>query len=148
MIIRLVLGLLLVVAHVARAAERLEIVWPTPNPAWANGKPLGDYIQHAGSGAPESGLFGGVRNGGTQFHEGIDIKCLTRDLYRVSASNQGRRFVLMINGEAVGARLIDGPLSGGVLFVFAEVPDDALPALVANLKKTSADLQRALAKKK
>jgi hypothetical protein len=40
---------------------------------------LADYAQHAGSGEPESGTFGGVRSGGTQFHEGIDIKCLTRD---------------------------------------------------------------------
>lgn len=63
----------------AGAAERLEIVWPTPNPAWADGRPLGDYLQHAGSGDPESGAFGGVRSGGTQFHEGLDMKCLARD---------------------------------------------------------------------
>ena len=61
------------------AAERTELVWPTSNPAWAAGKPIADYIQHAGSGDPVSGLFGGVRTGGTQFHEGIDIKCHARD---------------------------------------------------------------------
>jgi hypothetical protein len=61
------------------AAERVEIVWPTPNTAWADGRPLADYAQHAGSGDPESGTFGGVRSGGTHFHEGIDIKCLARD---------------------------------------------------------------------
>ena len=61
------------------AADRVDVVWPTPNPAWADGKPLGDYLQHAGSGDPESGSYGGVRNGGTQFHEGLDIKCLARD---------------------------------------------------------------------
>jgi murein DD-endopeptidase MepM/ murein hydrolase activator NlpD len=63
----------------AGAAERVEIVWPTPNPAWADGKPPGNYLQHAGSGEPESGAFGGVRSGGTQFHEGLDLKCLARD---------------------------------------------------------------------
>ncbi len=63
----------------ARAAERVEIIWPTPNTAWADGRPLATYAQHAGSGEPESGTFGGVRSGGTQFHEGIDMKCLTRD---------------------------------------------------------------------
>jgi hypothetical protein len=63
----------------ARAAERVEFTWPTPNTAWAEGGPLGAYLQHAGSGDPESGGFGGVRSGGAQFHEGIDIKCVSRD---------------------------------------------------------------------
>ena len=62
-----------------QAAERMQLVWPTPNTGWAEGKPLEAYIQHAGSGDPESGTFGGVRSGGHQFHEGIDIKCVSRD---------------------------------------------------------------------
>ena len=70
---------LLTVGTVGRAAERVELVWPTPNPAWADGKPSSDFLQHAGSGDPESGGFGGVRSGGAHFHEGIDIKCLARD---------------------------------------------------------------------
>ncbi|MSU65171.1 MAG: M23 family metallopeptidase [Opitutus sp.] len=64
---------------VAVGAERLELAWPTPNPAWADGRPLVEMLQHAGSGDPESGGFGGVRSVGTQFHEGIDIKCVSRD---------------------------------------------------------------------
>ncbi len=60
-------------------AERVEIVWPTPNHAWADGRPIGDILQHAGSGDPESGGFGGVRSGGHHFHEGIDIKAVGRD---------------------------------------------------------------------
>jgi peptidoglycan LD-endopeptidase LytH len=64
---------------VALAADRLELTWPTPNTGWAEGKPLATYIQHAGSGDAESGTFGGVRSGGRQFHEGIDIKCVARD---------------------------------------------------------------------
>ena len=62
-----------------RAAERLDLTWPTPNTAWADGKPISDFLQHAGSGDPESGAFGGVRSGGTHFHEGLDIKALARD---------------------------------------------------------------------
>ena len=58
----------------ARAAERVELVWPTPNPAWAEGRPMAEFLQHAGSGDPESGGFGGVRSGGAQFHEGLDLK--------------------------------------------------------------------------
>ena len=61
------------------AAERLQLVWPTPNTAWADGKPPSQWLQHAGSGEPESGGFGGVRSAGGQFHEGIDIKPTARD---------------------------------------------------------------------
>lgn len=60
-------------------AQELELVWPTPSTAWADGKPRSTYLQHAGSGDPESGAFGGVRSGGTQFHEGIDIPPVARD---------------------------------------------------------------------
>lgn len=61
------------------AQGRVEIVWPTPNPAWAEGKPASAFLQHAGSGDPESGGFGGVRSGGAQFHEGLDIRAISRD---------------------------------------------------------------------
>jgi hypothetical protein len=66
-----------------------------------------------------------------------------RDLYRVSGSNQGRRLVLFLNNVAVGARRMEMPLSEGRVFVFVELEDSALPALVENLKKTSVALQRA-----
>lgn len=61
------------------ADMRIEISWPTPNTAWAEGRPAREILQHAGSGDPESGGFGGVRSGGSQFHEGIDIKAVKRD---------------------------------------------------------------------
>jgi peptidoglycan LD-endopeptidase LytH len=66
-------------AALAPAAERFPLVWPTPNPAWAEGRPPAQWLQHAGSGDPASGGFGGVRSAGTHFHEGIDIKPFTRD---------------------------------------------------------------------
>lgn len=75
----LVLFGLVAFAGVAPAAERLKLVWPTPGTAWAEGKPASAFLQHAGSGDPESGGFGGVRNGGAQFHEGIDIRAVARD---------------------------------------------------------------------
>ncbi|MEY2879967.1 MAG: hypothetical protein RLZZ15_2347 [Verrucomicrobiota bacterium] len=71
-----------------------------------------------------------------------------RDLYRYSASNQGRRLVLLVDGAALGARRVEAPLNDGTLFVFVEIPDDQLPGLVERVKQTSADLQRALAKKR
>lgn len=73
------LSLLLLVTTAAAGAERMELTWPTPNPAWAEGRPASDFLQHAGSGDPMSGGFGGVRSGGSQFHEGLDLKCVTRD---------------------------------------------------------------------
>lgn len=63
----------------AMAAERFELVWPTPSTAWAEGRPASAFLQHAGSGDPRSGGFGGVRSGGKQFHEGIDIRPVKRD---------------------------------------------------------------------
>jgi hypothetical protein len=71
-----------------------------------------------------------------------------RDLYRLSGANQGRRLVLLLNQVPVGARRIDGPLAEGRIFMFAEVADSALPVLVTNLRKTTAELQEAIAKKK
>lgn len=73
------LALFLLAGTALSAAERVDLVWPTPNTAWAEGRSLGAYLQDAGSGDPESGGFGGVRNAGHQFHEGIDIKCVSRD---------------------------------------------------------------------
>jgi hypothetical protein len=65
-----------------------------------------------------------------------------RDLYRLSASNPGRRLVLMLNGRAMGARRIDRPMDDGALLIFVETPDEALSALQTALGKTAAELQR------
>lgn len=70
-----------------------------------------------------------------------------RDFYRMTVTHQGRRLVLVLDGEALGARRIDGPITNGVLYVFVERPDADLPVLVQNLKKSSAAIQRELARK-
>ncbi len=67
-----------------------------------------------------------------------------RDLYRISASQQGRRLVLMIDGDPVGARKIDGALTDGALFIFVELPDENLPGLVQRFKRNQASPQRTL----
>ena len=71
----------------------------------------------------------------------------TRDFYRMSVTHHGRRLVLVIDGATLGARRIDGAITNGAVFVFVEVPDDALPGLVENLKKSSAALQKELVRK-
>lgn len=65
-----------------QGADRVEIVWPTPHTGWIEGKPLQAYVQDTGTGDPMSGTFGGVRNNGTHFHEGLDIKAVGRDRRR------------------------------------------------------------------
>ena len=56
-----------------------ELVWPTPNPAFAQGLAPEAFVQPTVSGRIESALFGCVRNGGSRFHEGLDLKALKRD---------------------------------------------------------------------
>lgn len=70
-----------------------------------------------------------------------------RDFYRMTVTHQGRRLVLVLDGEAVGARRIDGPITNGVLYMFVERPEGDLPALVQNLKNSSTAIQRELARK-
>jgi hypothetical protein len=64
---------------VAPPARRVELVWPTPNPAFTEGRDIQAFVQPTASGEPRSGLFGSVRSGGRQFHEGLDLLATTRD---------------------------------------------------------------------
>lgn len=57
----------------------VELVWPTPNKAYAEGRGLEACIQPTVSGLVTSGLFGSVRSGGAQFHEGLDLFPLEHD---------------------------------------------------------------------
>lgn len=69
-----------------------------------------------------------------------------RDLYRLTVQNQGHRLVLAVNGAPLGARRIERPFDDGTVLVFAEIADAELPALVENMRKSSAELQRAVKK--
>lgn len=55
------------------------LYWPTPNPAFFEGAEWDEVTQPTASGRPESALFGCVRNGGSRFHEGLDLKPIGRD---------------------------------------------------------------------
>lgn len=67
-----------------------------------------------------------------------------RDFYRLSAANQGRRLVLLVDGVPIGARRLDGPVNDGRLFIFLEVPDENLSKLAHDLRESAVDVQRAL----
>lgn len=64
----------------------------------------------------------------------------SRDLYRLSVSAVGRRLVVALNDEFLGARQIEAAMADGVILVFLEVPDETLTEIVTRLKLTSADL--------
>ena len=61
-------------ASMTIASTRVEVSWPTPSTAFVEGKSSDAFLQHAGSGDPASGGFGGVRSNGRQFHEGLDLR--------------------------------------------------------------------------
>ena len=71
----------------------------------------------------------------------------SRDFYRLSVTHQGRRLVLLVDGNPLGARRIDGAIINGVVYVFIEIPEPDMPAFVENLKKSSVAMQRELARK-
>lgn len=69
-----------------------------------------------------------------------------RDLYRLSVGAVGRRLVLALNDQPLGARRIDAAMSEGVVLIFLETSDERLPEIVERLKRTSADLAAAARK--
>ncbi len=111
---------LLAVVCCGYGAASATIIWPTANPAFQDGRPIEDFIQPTSSGITESGLFGCVRNGGSRFHEALDLFPLERDrrgepldsvysvlpgrVVHVSAvaghSSYGRYIVVQHEGEA------------------------------------------------
>lgn len=72
----------------------------------------------------------------------------TRDLYRISATNLGRRLLTTLNGEPVAVSNMDRPIGEGVIISYMEVAASELPRLVEDINKTCADLQKELAKKR
>ena len=72
-------GFFLLTAGLWGAGTRIELVWPTPNIAYLEGKPIDAYVQPTASGEAESGLFGCARSGGAQYHEGVDLKPVSRN---------------------------------------------------------------------
>lgn len=69
-----------------------------------------------------------------------------RDLYRFSVGAVGRRLVLALNDQFVGARRIEHAMADGNILIFIEVPEGELPPLVERLKRTAVDLAEAARK--
>lgn len=68
-----------VAAFAGLRAGEPPLFWPTPNSAFFEGASWAEIVQPTASGTTESALFGCVRNGGSRFHEGLDLKPIGRD---------------------------------------------------------------------
>ncbi|HEY5550955.1 MAG TPA: hypothetical protein VIK52_03645 [Opitutaceae bacterium] len=71
-----------------------------------------------------------------------------RDLYRISATSQGRRLVLSLNGTPVSATPFTGPLGSGAIIVYPELDPSKMGKLARDLDLTSIDVQARAAKQK
>ncbi|WP_221774614.1 hypothetical protein [Pelagicoccus albus] len=69
-----------------------------------------------------------------------------REFYQISVANQGKRLVLVLNGEAVAARRIDEPIADGRVFIFLEADDERLAEVANQLQKTNFDIQKKLSR--
>ncbi len=65
----------------------------------------------------------------------------SRKLMRVTASNLGRRMVLLVNGDPVGVRIIDHIVENGNWLTFTELSDDRLYDFVVDLRATLAEIR-------
>jgi peptidoglycan LD-endopeptidase LytH len=77
--LRLARIVLLLLPTLLAAGPRIQLAWPTPNTAYLEGKEPAAYLQPTVSGETGSGLFGCARSNGAQFHEGVDLKPVSRD---------------------------------------------------------------------
>ncbi len=64
-----------------------------------------------------------------------------REMYRRSVTNKGNRAVLTTNGEAIGARVLDGAITDNKFYTFVEIDDRELGQFVLDLKESIAELQ-------
>jgi hypothetical protein len=64
-----------------------------------------------------------------------------RALYRASVASNGRRVVMLVNGNAIAARRLDGPITDAKYYTFVEMSDDALPELVLDLKRSISEIK-------
>lgn len=69
-----------------------------------------------------------------------------RAFYQLTAGNQGKRLVLVIDGQPFGARRIDGPIADGRIVIFLETSDEELERIVEQLRETNIEIQKKLSR--
>lgn len=65
-----------------------------------------------------------------------------RELYRQSVTNNGSRVVFMANGQAKGARRLDGAISDGQFYTFVDMTEEELGQMVLDIKESIPEIQR------
>lgn len=137
-------GVLLALLTAAGARAKVDFEFPTPNTTWARGD-LTTFVQPTVSGDPESGLFGCTRTGGTQFHEGLDVKPMKRD----RAGEAADPIFAVLDGIVRHVSLAPGKSSYG-RYVVIEHPDQqpAVYTLYAHLARVEPGLRAGLPVKK
>jgi murein DD-endopeptidase MepM/ murein hydrolase activator NlpD len=76
---RLSLLAILLCLSAAASAREIAPIWPLENNLFWKQASYEAYLQPTASGKLESGLYGCVRSGGNQFHEGIDLRAQFHD---------------------------------------------------------------------
>lgn len=71
-----------------------------------------------------------------------------RDLFRHTVANQGRRIVVTLNGQAVGAVRVDRPLSQGFIVAYVEMPGADLEKVAKAIVRTSEDGRKEMERKR
>ena len=64
-----------------------------------------------------------------------------RALYRESVASNGLLAVLLINGNAIAARRLDGAINDGKYYTFVDVADEALHDLVLDLNRSIREIK-------
>lgn len=70
----------------------------------------------------------------------------SREFYRITVANQGKRLVLLMNGQPYGVRKIDGAVADGRIYIYIEATDEKMDTMAKQLKETNAEIQKTLSR--
>ncbi|MGF1449497.1 MAG: M23 family metallopeptidase [Opitutales bacterium] len=125
----------------AAASTGGRFAWPTEQAGFLQGESIERFLQPTQSGRMESALFGLVRNDGTRFHEGLDLRAFRRDRRGESLD----AIFAIAGGRVVYVNRVAGNSSYGVYVVLEhdelEVP---LYSLYAHLRDVEGGIQAGL----
>ena len=110
------------------------IAWPTPNPAFMQGRDISAFVQPTVSGRVSSGLYGCVRNDGYRFHEGLDLF----PIYRTPKGEADEPIYAIMKGIVVYRNDVGSRSSYG-RYVVLEHPDADLPVYTLYAHLASVD---------
>ena len=115
----------------------IDLYWPTEDKAFFQGASWETLIQPTVSGRIESGKFGCVRNDGSKFHEGIDIKP-KKEIKREAID----KIIAAMDGQVVHINTVAGNSSyGKYIVVVHKNVEPAIYSLYAHLSSIDKAIQ-------